>query len=46
MWLDSGAYNLEVKSDGRSFAKRIYVLTGKTLKIDAELASQPAEAKP
>ncbi len=34
MWLDPGAYNLTVKIPGREpFEKRIYVLTGKTLRL-------------
>lgn len=34
MWLDPGAYDLSLKSaDGSSFEKRIYVLSGKSLKI-------------
>lgn len=36
MWLNPGAYNLEVRAAGREkFEKRIYVLTGKTLKLEA-----------
>ncbi|MGI8991762.1 MAG: PEGA domain-containing protein [Bryobacteraceae bacterium] len=36
IWLDPGAYNLEVKSDNQApFSRRIYVLSGKILKIDA-----------
>ncbi len=35
MWLQPGAYNLEVRSGDRSFKKRIYVLSGKTLDIGA-----------
>lgn len=36
MWLDPGAYNLEIKNAGRSiYERRIYVLTGKTLRIHA-----------
>jgi hypothetical protein len=46
MWLDPGAYNLEVKSEGKSFERRIYVLSGKTLRIDAELVAQDREEKP
>jgi hypothetical protein len=39
MWLESGAYNLSVSAPGREdFQKRIYVLSGKSLKIDAKLA--------
>jgi hypothetical protein len=38
MWLDPGAYNLVVKSQNTpAFERRIYVLTGKTLKIAAEV---------
>jgi hypothetical protein len=35
MWLDPGAYNLEVRSGDRVFTQRIYVLSGKSLKIAA-----------
>ncbi|HEU0140020.1 MAG TPA: PEGA domain-containing protein [Bryobacteraceae bacterium] len=35
MWLEPGAYNLEIRSDGtQQFSKRIYVLSGKTLRLD------------
>lgn len=46
MWLEPGAYDLEVRQDsGEAFQTRIYVLTGKTLKIDAR--PEPGkEAKP
>lgn len=45
MWLDPGAYKLEVSTPaGQKFEKRIYVLSGKTLKIDAQL-SQPEKSK-
>ncbi len=45
MWLDSGVYELEVKAASRQpFQRKIYVLTGKTLKITAPLASE--ERKP
>lgn len=41
MWLESGAYNLSVSAPGREdFQKRIYVLSGKSLKIDAKLAPE------
>ena len=37
MWLDSGAYNLSLTAaDGSSFHQRIYVLSGKKLKITPE----------
>lgn len=41
MWLDSGAYDLSVSAPGKeTFHQRIYVLSGKHLKIDARLAQQ------
>lgn len=46
MWLEPGAYDLEVRDDsGRSYQKRIYVLSGKTLKLEADL-EKTGEAKP
>lgn len=39
MWLEPGAYNLRVEAENHApFALRIYVLGGKTLKIDAKLS--------
>jgi len=39
LWLEPGVYNLEVRdTSGQSFEKRVYVLTGKTLQIRANLA--------
>lgn len=51
MWLDSGAYDLSVSSPGKeTFHQRIYVISGKKLKIDAKLMAQkdnaPTEEKP
>jgi hypothetical protein len=41
MWLDSGAYDLSVSAPGREpFHQRIYVLSGKSLKIDAKLGPE------
>lgn len=38
IWLAPGAYNLELKAPQRTpYARRIYILTGKILKIDAPL---------
>jgi hypothetical protein len=35
IWLRPGSYDLEVRPPGRaSFYKRVYVLSGKTLKVD------------
>jgi len=37
MWLDPGAYDLSLQAaDGSTFRQRIYVLSGKTLKIEPE----------
>ncbi len=42
MWLDPGVYNFEVRSaGGASFSRRIYVLSGKTLKIKPALEKKP-----
>jgi hypothetical protein len=35
IWLEPGAYDLEVRSDGGTWSRRIYVLSGKRLKLDA-----------
>lgn len=44
LWLDPGAYNLEVRDPGRTpYTRRIYVLSGKTLRIDA---TREPEARP
>jgi hypothetical protein len=41
-WLDPGTYDLAVAtSDGRRFQQRIYVLTGKTLKLEAKPMEKP-----
>ena len=50
IWLEPGAYDLAVASPGRvPFHRRIYVLSGRSLKIVAQLDSQQpgtSEAKP
>ena len=47
IWLEPGVYNLEVKAEQRSpFSKRIYVLSGKTLKLNIHLIPEQAEPKP
>jgi hypothetical protein len=43
IWLRPGAYNLEVRTHQQSFTQRIYVLSGKTLRIEANLT--PIEEK-
>jgi hypothetical protein len=40
MWLDPGVYNLEMRDGNRRYGQRIYVLTGKTLKLTPELMEQ------
>jgi hypothetical protein len=47
MWLASGAYDLSISTTNReSFHQRIYVLSGKSLKITAKLiADDPAGVK-
>jgi hypothetical protein len=46
MWLDPGAYDLSVLSkDGAAYRRRIYVLSGRSLKIAARLESSPREKK-
>lgn len=43
MWLDSGAYTLSVSSPGKeTFHQRIYVISGKKLKIEAKLIAEKA----
>lgn len=40
IWLDPGAYDLSIRAAGReSFQQRVYVLTGKTLSINAKLTA-------
>ena len=41
MWLDPGAYNLEVRATGKeTYTKRIYVLSGKSLQVKAKLEAR------
>ena len=37
MWLDPGAYNLELRASNRILTRKIYVLTGKTIKVTPEI---------
>jgi hypothetical protein len=39
IWLTPGAYDLEVRTDSASYSQRIYVLSGKTVRIDAKLSA-------
>lgn len=46
MWLEPGAYDLSLSTkDGQAFHQRIYVLSGKSLKINAKLVSGNVEEK-
>jgi len=46
MWLDSGAYDLSLTSpDGSSFHQRIYILSGKKLKITPQFNAPHNEEK-
>ena len=46
MWLEPGVYDLSVLSkDGAAYRRRIYVLSGKSLKIAAKLDSPLPETK-
>lgn len=41
IWLDSGAYNLSISAPGHEpYEQRIYVLSGKSLKINVQLAPE------
>jgi hypothetical protein len=45
-WLDPGVYDLVLSApDGRQYQQRVYVLTGKTLKIEAKLAKPITEGE-
>jgi len=46
IWLEPGAYTLEVKTlGGERFKKRIYVLSGKTVKVYPTFSAEAREAK-
>ena len=46
MWLEPGVYNLEVRdTSGGKFERKIYVLTGKTLQVRAQVQSQKEPRK-
>jgi len=42
MWLEPGAYNLEVRDSSRRFTRKIYVLSGKTLKVTPDMMTKEA----
>src|SRR5262245_39649642 len=46
IWLEPGAYTLEVTGHGNEqFKRRIYVLSGKTVKVNATLARERKEVR-
>ena len=46
-WLDPGAYDLTVSAAGREdFHERLYILSGKTLKISATLSPEQTKENP
>jgi hypothetical protein len=46
IWLEPGAYDLEVKAGHQRFSQRIYVLSGKSVKIRPTLNSEPGGERP
>ena len=47
MSLEPGVYNLRIEMEGRpGFVRRIYVLSGKTLKIEANLTATKGDQQP
>lgn len=45
-WLDPGVYDLVLSApDGREYQQRVYVLTGRTLKIEAKLVKPTVEGE-
>jgi hypothetical protein len=47
LWLDPGAYDLAVSAPGREdLHERLYVLSGKSLKITAKLHTAVVKEKP
>lgn len=47
MSLEPGVYNLRIETEGRpGFSRRVYVLSGKTLKIEANLMAIQGEQQP
>jgi hypothetical protein len=44
MWLRPGTYDLRLRDDGRIYEQRVYVLSGKTLRVRPEFTTGPGEA--
>ncbi|HYW46423.1 MAG TPA: hypothetical protein VE959_26385 [Bryobacteraceae bacterium] len=42
MWLEPGAYNLEIRGGKHRLTQRIYVLSGKTFKVTADMMNREA----
>lgn len=40
MWLEPGAYNLELREGNSAYRQRVYVLSGQTLDVRAELSPE------
>jgi hypothetical protein len=41
VWLEPGAYNIEIRpKDAEGYSKRVYVLSGKTLKLDVKALAE------
>jgi|GEM_PF-3216783 len=47
MWLEPGRYNLEIRSGGQTeFSRKIYVLSGKSIRLDTSGTPEHTEKKP
>ena len=42
MWLEPGAYHLEVRDSSRRFRQKIYVLSGKRIKVTSDMMTSEA----
>lgn len=45
IWLEPGAYNLELRAGGGSYQKKIYVLSGKRLTIEPDFRAQSEQER-
>jgi hypothetical protein len=47
MWMSSGPYDISIQAPGRTtFKQRVYVVAGKTLKLEPDLRVQASPAPP
>jgi hypothetical protein len=46
IWLEPGKYKIEVREGGRSFAQSVYMLSGKTLSVDARALRPTKDDRP